>query len=141
MFLITAFCDFKCCKELNLDISMCQNHNLVLNKHKPFLIEDIIKSYMSNDITKAVVIGGLEPFLQYNELYSFISELRKSTDDDIVIYTGYNKEEIEEKITELKDFKNIIIKFGRYNPFLPSTFDTVLGITLFSSNQYAEKIS
>ena len=62
-------------------------------------------------------------------------------DDDIVIYTGYNKEEIVDKITQLADFKNIIIKFGRYVPNRPSRYDEILGITLVSDNQYAEKIS
>lgn len=64
-----------------------------------------------------------------------------STQDDIVIYTGYYKEEIEEYIDELKMFPNLIVKFGRYIPNHEKHFDEVLGIYLASDNQYAERIS
>ena len=37
--------------------------------------------------------------------------LRKETNDDIVIYTGYNLSELEEKVELLSYFKNIIINF------------------------------
>lgn len=62
------------------------------------------------------MIGGLEPFDNYQEVKTLISELRHKTNDDIVIYTGYNKEEIKDKISDLSIFPNIIIKFGRFVP-------------------------
>ena len=34
MFLITSTCDWKCCKEARIDISVCQNHSLVKEKSK-----------------------------------------------------------------------------------------------------------
>ena len=79
--------------------------------------------------------------LQFQELVSFINEFRKVSEDDIVIYTGYYKEELKKEIELLKKYKNIIIKFGRYIPNRKSRYDEVLGITLVSDNQYAEKIS
>ena len=79
--------------------------------------------------------------LQFQELASFINEFRKVSEDDIVIYTGYYKEELKKEIELLKKYKNIIIKFGRYIPNRKSRYDEVLGITLVSDNQYAEKIS
>ena len=57
-----------------------------------------------------------------------------------MIYTGYLKDEILEKIDQLRKFKNIIIKFGRYIPDSEKTFDETLGVHLPSDNQYAEKI-
>ena len=63
------------------------------------------------------------------------------TDDDIVIYTGYNYDEIKEQINTLKYYKNIIIKFGRFIPNQPHHYDKILGIELSSPNQYAERIS
>ena len=60
--------------------------------------------------------------------------------DDIVIYTGYNKDEVKEYIYWLSDFSNIIIKFGRYIPNQEKHFDEILGVYLSSDNQYAEKI-
>jgi hypothetical protein len=39
-------------------------------------------------------------------------------DDDVVIYTGYTKEELTEKqyLELLKEFGNLVIKYGRYLP-------------------------
>jgi len=57
-----------------------------------------------------------------------------------VIYTGYYKEEIEEYIDELKMFPNLIVKFGRYIHKRATRHDEVLGVTLASDNQYAERV-
>ena len=63
--------------------------------------------------------------------------------DDLVIYTGYNKEEINPDVLEY--FKavpkgSVIIKWGRYIPNQESHFDKILGVSLASDNQYGEKI-
>ena len=42
--------------------------------------------YHNNPITRAVVIGGLEPMLQYEEILEFVKQFRQYSDDDIVIY-------------------------------------------------------
>jgi len=141
MFLITAHCNWKCCTEAGISITECQNQSLVNVNTKSFFIEDIIDSYLKNDITKAIVFGGLEPFLQFDELLSFIEEFREKSDDEIIIYTGYYKDELYDEIEELRFYKNIIIKFGRFIPGNDFHFDEVLGVNLCSTNQYAEKIS
>lgn len=138
MFIATCFCDFKCCKELNLDICICQNSPITKTDIVDMPNEKIIKRYLKNKLTKAIVFGGLEPFKQYDELIEFIKDFRAKSDDDIVIYTGYNKNEIN--LDEIKKFKNIIIKFGRYIPGHKVHFDEVLGVNLASDNQYAEII-
>lgn len=138
MFIATCFCDFKCCKELNLDICICQNSPITKTDIVDMPNEKIIKRYLKNKLTKAIVFGGLEPFKQYDELIEFIKDFRTKSDDDIVIYTGYNKNEIN--LDEIKKFKNIIIKFGRYIPGHKVHFDEVLGVNLASDNQYAEII-
>lgn len=141
MFIITSICDWKCCRECHIPKSVCQNNQLVKNPTIDINDNKIIKLYLENDIVKAIVFGGLEPMLQFQELVSFIDKFRKVSGDDIVIYTGYYKTEIEKEIEILKKYKNIIIKFGRYIPNRKSRYDEVLGITLVSDNQYAEKIS
>ena len=141
MFLVTAECDWKCCNELDIDNSICQNQALVSKDTFIFSISDIIKKYLENDISKAVVFGGLEPLLQFNEVLHFIQQFREKSDDDIVIYTGYNKDEILDIVKELKPYKNIIIKYGRYIPDNKPHYDETLGINLVSDNQYAERIS
>lgn len=142
LFLITCKCDWKCCHEANIPITVCQNEPVVRQVTKEFLISSIYKAYIDNEITKAVVIGGLEPILQFEEVLSLLDYFRKQNcNDDFVIYTGYYKEEIEKEIEQLKKYPNVILKYGRYKPNLVSRFDDVLQITLVSDNQYAERIS
>lgn len=139
MFIIFPFCTFKCDKEFG--ITLCQNWSLVKEPNLNISNEEIINRYMNNPITKSIVMGGLEPFESWEEMYSFIRDFRKVCDDDIVIYTGFNEDEILDKIYKLIEFKNIIIKFGRYKPNQEKHYDDVLGIKLASDNQYAKKIS
>ena len=138
MFIATCYCDFKCCKDLGLDICICQNSPIAKTDIVDISNEKIIKRYLKNKLTKAIVFGGLEPFKQYDELIGFIKDFREKSDDDIVIYTGYNKNELN--LDEIKKFKNIVIKFGRYIPGHNVHFDKVLGVNLASDNQYAEVI-
>lgn len=141
MFLITSECDWKCCIENDIPIKSCQNNSLVNQPTIAYSIDTIINHYMNNDITEAIVFGGLEPFLQPFEVVDFIESFREKSSDDIVIYTGFYKKEISCLINELKRYKNIIVKFGRYVPNHDPHYDEVLGIDLVSGNQYAERIS
>lgn len=139
MFLICPFCSFKCDKESNSQV--CQNSSIV---SLPIIEIDTLKlvnRYLSNPISKSVVFGGLEPLDSFDEIYEFIKLLRQYSKDTVVIYTGYNKSEIEDKIKQLSLFNNIIMKFGRYVPNRPNIYDKILEKTLASDNQYAEAIS
>ena len=141
MMIATEKCDFKCFKELGLSADICQNMSIMKKRSMDVSFELILRRYKLNPITKAIVIGGLEPMLQFEEVYGLIKYFRKNgCEDDFVIYTGYYKEEISEKILKLKIFNNIIIKFGRFIPNCEKIYDKVLGIYLSSNNQYAEKI-
>lgn len=139
----TAFCDGKCCREAGVPLSVCQNDEW----HKVATIEmadeKIINRYLDNPISKALCFAGLEPFEQFDEVHSIIRGLRKdhNCSDDIVIYTGFYPNEIEEQINILKQYKNIIIKFGRYIQNKESHYDPTLGVHLSSDNQFAVKIS
>ena len=141
MMLAMCNCDWKCLTEENLDLSICQNSDLAHQDNIEVSIDKLIERYLNNPITKAVVIAGLEPFLQYAEMLEFIIKFREVSDDDIVIYTGYYIREIWDFIIRLNRYKNIIIKFGRYIPNNEGKFDEVLGVRLASDNQYAVRIS
>ena len=142
LFLITSICDWKCCKEAGLDISICQNNTLAQNTTKEYSIESIYNVYVKNDITKSIVIGGLEPILQFQDIHDLISYFRcHGCNDVFVIYTGYYKDEILDAVNSLCEFSNIIIKFGRYVPNHKPHYDQILGVNLASDNQYAEVIS
>jgi len=143
MFIGTIQCGGKCCIEAGIPLSVCQNDTWRGTPPLDMSDEKIIKRYSNNLITKGIVFGGLEPFEQYDELKTFISCLRNSfqNNDPVIIYTGYDKDEISAQITELAaNFTNIIVKFGRYVPGQEKHYDEVLGVSLASPNQYAEKI-
>lgn len=136
MFIIFPKCSFKCDKEANCEI--CQNSHLVKEPIINYSIDKIIERYKTNPITKAIICGGLEPFDTLDDLTNLISTIRRASDDDIVIYTGYKEEEIFPIVENLiSKYKNIIIKYGRYVPNQESKYDKILGITLASNNQYA----
>ena len=133
-------CTFKCEKECGE--KMCQNSHLATLDTIDIDTKTIIESYINNPITKAIVCGGLEPLDSFSELLYLIWDLRHNykCQDDIVIYTGYKEEEIPDVLFYLKEFENIIIKFGRYMPNQTPHFDEVLGVKLASDNQYAKYV-
>jgi hypothetical protein len=138
MFIISPYCTFKCDKEAGCQV--CQNSDLANSPIIEINNDEIIKRYLDNPITEAIVIGGLEPFDTFEELYQFIKDFRRKSNDDIIIYTGYYPEEVSEKIRQLSLFLNIVIKFGRFIPNQKSHYDTVLGVELASDNQEAVRM-
>lgn len=139
MFLIFPHCTLKCDKEQGKQI--CQNCGLLNANIHAVSNGYVINRYVNNPITKAVVIGGLEPFDDFEQLNLFVSDFRKVSDDIIVIYTGFYENEIKFYLEKLSEFKNIIIKFGRFIPDQKTHYDEILGVYLGSDNQYARKIS
>ncbi len=141
MYICTSYCDFKCDKESGM--SCCQNSSLAKQITLDINDDIIIQRYISNPITKAIVIAGLEPFDQFDEVLAFIRKLRNDyhCDDTVVIYTGYTSEESSTKVEFLRMFTKITVKFGRFIPNQEMRYDDVLGVYLASPNQYAEVIS
>ena len=135
MVLMTPYCSWKCGAHL------C--HNSPLDKAP--IIEltpvQILSRYYENPLTKALVFSGLEPFDSFADMYEMIGLFREELDDPIVIYTGYDEEEIEGEIDLLREFSNIYVKFGRFIEGHQPHFDPVLKVKLASDNQYGEKIS
>lgn len=143
MFIACHSCSFKCDKECKMRV--CQNSALAKSPDIEVSIHDLIRRYTENPITKSVVFGGLEPFDDIYNVLGFICELRDvGVDDDVVIYTGYTKQEVVdsfyEAYIELISCGNIIIKYGRFIPNKTKHFDPVLGVYLSSDNQYAERL-
>lgn len=151
MYIAFPNCSFKCGKEL------CQNSPLALAPTIEIDKDEVIKKYLANSITTAIVFGGLEPFDSQLDLLPFIDSLRMryECDDPVIIYTGYTEEELEsghfgklhnperqkEYYQLLLQYSNIIIKFGRYQPNQPGHMDPILGVKLASPNQYAKLVS
>lgn len=142
MFLITPWCDFKCCHEAGLSIEVCQNSSLRNQDHRTYAIEDLFDAYTHDPITRAVVIGGMEPFLAFDQLVQLIRCFRSyDCNDPIIIYTGYTEDELADEINYLSQWPNLIVKFGRFLPDQIPHMDPLLGVSLASDNQYAKLIS
>ena len=141
MTIAMPYCTFKCDKECGSNV--CQNSKFVKDPTLDIPAAKIIDQYLYNPLSHAIVFQGLEPFDSYNDIYYFIYALRFvfKNNDPVVIYTGYNKDEISSKIDDLCKFSNIIIKFGRYIPGQKPHYDEILGVNLASDNQYAEVIT
>lgn len=140
MFIGMGTCTFKCCKEAGISEEICQNYMLSYD-YMELDQKTIVGNYMSNTISEAIVIGGLEPFDDFMNLLDLIHEFRINTLDDIVIYTGYYPYEIINYLLYLTEYDNIIIKFGRFIPNDKSYKNKLLGVELVSSNQYAVKLN
>lgn len=129
-------CNFKCDKECGRQV--CQNSELAIAPAIDIDIDEIINRYLKNDITSAIVCQGLEPFDSWEDLLLLCAMFRLYTSDPIVIYTGYNENEIRDKVSILQKWTyNFIIKYGRYIPDQKSHLEPLLGIELASPNQYA----
>lgn len=134
-------CTFKCERECGRK-GMCQNSALATAPDIEISVENIVHRYLQNPITKAIIFAGLEPMDSWIDMVNLIDELRKYTEDDIIVYTGYRMDEICQKTYWLGNkYKNIIFKFGRFVPNMPSRYDEILGVKLASNNQHAEVIS
>lgn len=140
--MIIAFpiCSFKCEKDCGIK-GICQNTALYKSKNISIDTNDIIIRYLNNFLTNAIVFGGLEPLDSFDDVKALIQEFRQKTNDTIIIYTGYYPNEVSSQLQELKQYSNIIVKFGRFIPNQKPHYDEVLGIKLISDNQYAQKIS
>lgn len=131
------YCNFKCDRECGQQV--CQNSTLATAPDVEISIDRIVERYTNNPITQAICFQGLEPFDSI-EIFGLVQKLREVTNDDIVIYTGYMKNEIEDLVDTLRQYPNIIIKYGRYIPNQEPHLDNVLGVKLASNNQYAERL-
>ena len=95
MYIAFPYCSFKCDKENGCQL--CQNARLAQETNIEITKEKLIERYLDNDLTHAIVLSGLEPFDTYEDVKSLIKEFRKYTNDEIVIYTGYNEDEVKNK--------------------------------------------
>lgn len=132
----TCYCDWKCCHEAGVDIDICQNQKIAQQREVILPFESVLRK-VNQSFTDAVIFGGLEPLLQPDEVLQCINYLRcHEVTKDILVYTGYYMEEIDEETLMYLTVCDVILKCGRYIPDRKPKFDAVLGITLASDNQY-----
>ncbi len=140
MYVAFPYCTFKCDKENGCQL--CHNMPLAKQPNIEISAEEVVALYEKHHmLSKALVCCGLEPFDSFNDLLELVIKFREKFDDDIIIYTGYTEEEASTYTDALKQFPNIIVKFGRFRPNQPHHVDETLGVELVNPEQYAKKIS
>ena len=65
MFIVFSTCTWKCEKECGIK-GMCQNTQLAKTTEIDYDDDQLIQRYLDNQITKAIVLGGLEPFDRFD---------------------------------------------------------------------------
>lgn len=141
MVIMFPHCTFKCEKDCGKRV--CQNGALANLPNFDVTRKNLCERYLSNPITQAIVFGGLEPLDSFRDVLWLAWDLRSSgIMDDIVIYTGYTEDEVNEMapFEELKKIPNIVMKYGRYVPDQKPHYDDVLGVKLASDNQHGKRI-
>lgn len=141
MLIGTCFCTWKCCEDMRVDRSICQNLGFANYEIIDMPDKAIVDRYLKNPLSSAVVFGGLEPMEQFDEVISLMRAFREQTEDEIVIYTGFYLEEIQSKVDQLREIPNIIMKFGRFKTNGIPHRDEILGVELANEEQFAVKIS
>ena len=70
MFIGSPQCSWKCENECGRRV--CQNSALSKSPTIDIPVEKIVERYVSNHITHAIVIGGLEPFETFDDLFRLV---------------------------------------------------------------------
>lgn len=126
----------------NLNCPSCFNPKThSFNSGSIYQIDEIFQMIISVKGIEGVSISGGEPFLQSNALLELITMIKKKTNLSILIFSGFNLEELKNDKTSNKTLKLIdILIAGRYdenckinNPLLSSSNQKIH----FFSNRYS----
>lgn len=132
------YCTGKCDKEAGT--CLCQGRILNNISNIDIKISRLYEIFSNSIVSKAVTCLGLEPLDSFKDLLSLIDYFRsRKPEAKFVIYTGYTEEEVIRDFRALLQYKNLVIKFGRFIPNQKPHFDRVLGVNLASDNQYAKE--
>lgn len=153
LFVGMGTCDWKCCIAAGIPIETCQNSELARAPIVELDATSLLKRYALE--SGSVVVGGLEPFndmgslkelaTAYRDFVNYLSLGGETKLDKFVVYTGYNPDEVIDRVEEIynivKERLTFIVKFGRFVPGQKPHTDKVLGVDLASDNQYARVIT
>ena len=66
-----------------------------------------LSSYLP--LVDGITISGGEPFDQFDALLAIVSQLREKTKVDILVYTGYSIEDINDQLQQIKPYIDVLI--------------------------------
>lgn len=103
----------------------CSNPELQFFDASKDVEVDEVVDFINTLPCEGVTISGGEPFLQVEALKSLICELRKAGIEDILIYSGFTKRELEEMNNPNVDFILSHIAVLIDGPFIKELVDDV----------------
>ncbi|RUM60821.1 MAG: radical SAM protein [Persephonella sp.] len=83
-------------------------------------VEDVLKEIFSFNVKKITISGG-EPFDQSEALEYILKKLKKNNFNDILVYTGYEYDELIKKYKNILDYIDVLIA-GRFIEGLESKY-------------------
>jgi len=60
-------------------------------------------------LVDGITISGGEPFDQFDALLAIVAQLREKTKVDILVYTGYSIEDINDQLQQIKPYIDVLI--------------------------------
>ena len=82
-----------CC----FDCKGCLAYNTKYGAYKRMAVEELGKIILQQENIEGITISGGEPFLQANALRKLIDYLRARKDLGVIIYSGFKKEQLDQK--------------------------------------------
>lgn len=87
-------------------------HTWKFNIGTKYTEEELYKEITKNKLDKGITFSGGDPVYQYKKLISVVQKL-KEAQYDLMLYTGFSKEELETMMNKHPPLKDFIIPFDR----------------------------
>ena len=101
--------------------------------------KNLLDRVQSNPFVTGVVLGGFEWVEQYEELLALLDEIRARS-LEVILYTHYTLDEVQERYPELLNYKRLYLKCGEYDRAKLSSTHISYGVPLASTNQQIYKV-
>jgi pyruvate-formate lyase-activating enzyme len=129
-----------CAVSCSIGCKDCFNESVKQEPNRCSYIPNILDEIQANPFNEGVILAGLEWSSQPKELIALVKEATKRH-LPIIIYTGYTSDQFIRRVPRIKEFPNVLIKYGSFNQNLRSFEHKEYGVNLASTNQHIQKIS
>ncbi|MCH4890037.1 radical SAM protein [Acidaminobacter sp. JC074] len=129
-----------CALDCNIGCKGCFNQSL---KEAPIFYkkaDEVLDEIMSNPFNEGVILAGLEWSLQPSELMAMIKSCA-SKNIPVIVYTGHKIETFLRRVPKIKNYPEVLIKYGAYDESKLSLTHEAYGVRLASTNQNIQSVA
>lgn len=87
-------------------------HTWEFNVGNKYTEDDLYRELTKNKLDKGITFSGGDPVYQYKKLINVVKKL-KENQYDLMLYTGFSKEELEDMMNKHPKLKDFILPFDR----------------------------